>query len=278
MPETTTDASTTEQQQALAPPSDNTTLHLDTGTRRSSPTLLEARGLMKTYAGRTVVNNVNLSVREGEIVGLLGPNGAGKTTSFYMIAGLIPADAGVVSFSGNDISTLPMHKRARLGMGYLPQEESIFRHLSVLDNLLAVLETRKDLSRKERHHRADQLLERFNISKLRDSEALSLSGGEKRRLTIARSLCTDPTLLMLDEPFSGVDPIAVGDIQTIVRDLREQDGLSILITDHNVRETLHITDHAYLLHEGQLILEGEAKDIAANPLARKHYLGEDFVL
>ena len=268
MPETTTDA----------PPSDHTTLHLDTGTRRSSPTLLEARGLMKTYAGRTVVNNVNLSVREGEIVGLLGPNGAGKTTSFYMIAGLIPADAGVVSFSGNDISTLPMHKRARLGMGYLPQEESIFRHLSVLDNLLAVLETRKDLSRKERHHRADQLLERFNISKLRDSEALSLSGGEKRRLTIARSLCTDPTLLMLDEPFSGVDPIAVGDIQTIVRDLREQDGLSILITDHNVRETLHITDHAYLLHEGQLILEGEAKDIAANPLAQKHYLGEDFVL
>lgn len=233
---------------------------------------------MKSYAGRTVVNDVNLSVREGEIVGLLGPNGAGKTTSFYMIAGLIPADTGVVHFSGNDISTLPMHKRARLGMGYLPQEESIFRHLSVIDNLLAVLETRKDLSRKERRHRADQLLERFNISKLRKSEALSLSGGEKRRLTIARSLCTDPTLLMLDEPFSGVDPIAVGDIQNIVRDLRDQDGLSILITDHNVRETLHITDHAYLLHEGQLILEGEAKDIANNPLARKHYLGEDFVL
>lgn len=233
---------------------------------------------MKTYAGRTVVNNVGISVREGEIVGLLGPNGAGKTTSFYMIAGLIPADAGVVRFSGNDISDLPMHKRARLGMGYLPQEESIFRHLSVLDNLLAVLETRKELSRKERYQRADQLLERFNISKLRKSEALALSGGEKRRLTIARSLCTEPTLLMLDEPFSGVDPIAVGDIQTIVRDLRDQDGLSILITDHNVRETLHITDHAYLLHEGQLILEGEAKDIASNPLARKHYLGEDFTL
>ncbi len=261
-----------------APPSDHATLHLDTATRRNSPTLLEARGLMKSYAGRTVVNEVNLSVREGEIVGLLGPNGAGKTTSFYMIAGLVPADTGVVHFSGNDISTLPMHKRARLGMGYLPQEESIFRNLSVIDNLLAVLETRKDLNRKERHHRADQLLERFNISKLRKSEALSLSGGEKRRLTIARSLCTDPTLLMLDEPFSGVDPIAVGDIQTIVRDLRDQDGLSILITDHNVRETLHITDHAYLLHEGQLILEGEVKDIANNPLARKHYLGEDFVL
>jgi lipopolysaccharide export system ATP-binding protein len=278
MSEITSNELSTEKVPALAPPSDHTTLHLNTATRRKSPILLEARGLMKSYAGRTVVNDVNLSVREGEIVGLLGPNGAGKTTSFYMIAGLIPADTGVVHFSGNDISTLPMHKRARLGMGYLPQEESIFRHLSVIDNLLAVLETRKDLSRKERHHRADQLLERFNISKLRKSEALSLSGGEKRRLTIARSLCTDPTLLMLDEPFSGVDPIAVGDIQNIVRDLRDQDGLSILITDHNVRETLHITDHAYLLHEGQLILEGEAKDIANNPLARKHYLGEDFVL
>ena len=278
MEETDTQASENVQQPPLAPPPDHTTLHLETDSRRSSATLLEARGLMKTYAGRTVVNNVEISVREGEIVGLLGPNGAGKTTSFYMIAGLIPADAGVVRFSGNDISDLPMHKRARLGMGYLPQEESIFRHLSVLDNLLAVLETRKDLSRKERYQRADQLLERFNISKLRKSEALALSGGEKRRLTIARSLCTEPTLLMLDEPFSGVDPIAVGDIQTIVRDLRDQDGLSILITDHNVRETLHITDHAYLLHEGQLILEGEAKDIASNPLARKHYLGEDFTL
>lgn len=278
MEETDTQASKNVQPPPLAPPPDHTTLHLGTDSRRTSATLLEARGLMKTYAGRTVVNNVGISVREGEIVGLLGPNGAGKTTSFYMIAGLIPADAGVVRFSGNDISDLPMHKRARLGMGYLPQEESIFRHLSVLDNLLAVLETRKELSRKERYQRADQLLERFNISKLRKSEALALSGGEKRRLTIARSLCTEPTLLMLDEPFSGVDPIAVGDIQTIVRDLRDQDGLSILITDHNVRETLHITDHAYLLHEGQLILEGEAKDIASNPLARKHYLGEDFTL
>jgi len=253
-------------------------VHLKTNSRMTSPALLEAVGLMKTYAGRTVVNDVHISVREGEIVGLLGPNGAGKTTSFYMIAGLIPADAGIVNFRGKDISSLPMHKRARLGMGYLPQEESIFRHLSVVENLLAVLETRRDLSRKERHIRADRLLERFNISKLRKSEALSLSGGEKRRLTIARSLCTDPSLLMLDEPFSGVDPIAVGDIQNIVRDLREHDGLSILITDHNVRETLHLVDHAYLLHEGQLILEGEAQDIAENPLARKHYLGADFAL
>lgn len=261
-----------------SPPTTETPLHLGTESRRTAPSLLEASGLMKTYGGRTVVNDVQLSVREGEIVGLLGPNGAGKTTSFYMIAGLIPADAGVVTFGGNDITSLPMHKRARLGMGYLPQEESIFRHLSVEENLLAVLETRRSLSRKDRTMRADQLLERFNITKIRKSEALSLSGGEKRRLTIARSLCTDPTLLMLDEPFSGVDPIAVGDIQNIVRDLRDQDGLSILITDHNVRETLHIVDHAYLLHEGNLILEGEAEDIAANPLARKHYLGEDFIL
>ena len=233
---------------------------------------------MKSYGGRTVVNDVHISVREGEIVGLLGPNGAGKTTSFYMIAGLIPADAGIVKFGGEDISHIPMHKRARLGMGYLPQEESIFRHLSVEDNLLAVLETRRELSRKQRQEKADYLLDRFNITKLRKSEALSLSGGEKRRLTIARSLCTEPCLLMLDEPFSGVDPIAVGDIQKIVRDLRDEDDLSILITDHSVRETLHIVDHAYLLHEGQLILEGEAQEIAENPLAREHYLGKDFVL
>lgn len=233
---------------------------------------------MKSYGGRTVVNDVHISVREGEIVGLLGPNGAGKTTSFYMIAGLIPADAGIVKFGGEDISHMPMHKRARLGMGYLPQEESIFRHLSVEDNLLAVLETRRELSRKQRQEKADYLLDRFNITKLRKSEALSLSGGEKRRLTIARSLCTEPCLLMLDEPFSGVDPIAVGDIQKIVRDLRDEDDLSILITDHSVRETLHIVDHAYLLHEGQLILEGEAQEIADNPLAREHYLGKDFIL
>ncbi len=249
-----------------------------TSLRSNAPVLLGAEGIVKTYGGRTVVNKVHISVREGEIVGLLGPNGAGKTTSFYMLAGLIPPDAGTVSFRGDDISALPMHKRARLGMGYLPQEESIFRGLSVEDNLMAVLETRRDLTKKERHQKADGLMERFNITKLRKSEALALSGGEKRRLTIARSLCTDPKLLMLDEPFSGVDPIAVGDIQSIVRDLRDQDGLSILITDHNVRETLHIVDHAYLLHEGKIMLEGESSEIANNSIAKKHYLGEDFVM
>jgi len=253
-------------------------IHVGTHSQRNASCLLEAHGLVKAYGGRTVVNHVNLSVRQGEIVGLLGPNGAGKTTSFYMIAGLIPPDSGKVSFRGNDISTLPMHKRARLGMGYLPQEESIFRQLTVEQNLYAVLETRKDLSRKQRRERTDELLERFGITHIRKSEALALSGGEKRRLTLARSLCTNPKLLMLDEPFSGVDPIAVGDIQKIVRDLRDNDGLSILITDHNVRETLHIVDHAYLLHEGKLILEGEAEDLANDPIARKHYLGEDFVL
>jgi len=246
--------------------------------RRTEGTILDVQGLKKAYGGRTVVKDINLTVREGEIVGLLGPNGAGKTTSFYMIAGLIPPDTGRVTFLQNDISSLPMHKRARLGMGYLPQEESIFRGLTVEQNLLSVLETRKDLSRKERFKRTDELMERFNITKLRKSEALALSGGEKRRLTIARSLCTNPKLLMLDEPFSGVDPIAVGDIQNIVRDLRESDGLSILITDHNVRETLHIVDHAYLLAEGRIILEGEAEEIANNPIARKHYLGKDFKL
>ena len=247
-------------------------------SRRTEGTILDVQGLKKAYGGRTVVKDINLTVREGEIVGLLGPNGAGKTTSFYMIAGLIPPDTGRVTFLQNDISSLPMHKRARLGMGYLPQEESIFRGLTVEQNLLSVLETRKDLSRKERFKRTDELMERFNITKLRKSEALALSGGEKRRLTIARSLCTNPKLLMLDEPFSGVDPIAVGDIQNIVRDLRESDGLSILITDHNVRETLHIVDHAYLLAEGRIILEGEAEEIANNPIARKHYLGKDFKL
>lgn len=223
-----------------------------------------------------MVDGVSITVQPREIVGLLGPNGAGKTTSFYMIAGLVPPDSGSVSFNGHDISQMPMHRRARLGLGYLPQEESVFRKLSVLDNLLAILETRPNLNRKERFERAHDLLERFKIQKLEKSLAITLSGGEKRRLAIARALCSDPTLLMLDEPFAGIDPIAVEDIQRIVRELRERDGLAILITDHSVRETLSITDRAFLIHDGRVILEGKSEELVNDPIARKHYLGEDF--
>lgn len=238
--------------------------------------ILHAESLRKCYAGRAVVDDVSLRVCPGQIVGLLGPNGAGKTTSFYMIAGIIPADAGTVHFRETDISHLPMHRRARLGLGYLPQEESVFRKLSVLDNLLAVLETRDDLNRKQQLERAEELLERFKITKVRKSLAITLSGGEKRRLAIARTLCTEPKLLMLDEPFAGIDPIAVEDIQSIVRELRERDGLAILITDHSVRETLSIVDRAFLIHDGKVILEGASEDLVNDPIARKHYLGEDF--
>ncbi len=240
--------------------------------------LLEAKGLCKTYGSRKVVDNVNITVNEGEIVGLLGPNGAGKTTSFYMVAGLVRPDEGRVDFCGKDVSGLPMHLRARLGMGYLPQEESIFRKLSVWDNLMAILETRKDLNRAQQKAKAEELLERFNITKLRNSQSIQLSGGEKRRLTIARALAANPRLLMLDEPFAGVDPLAVKDIQNIVASLRETDGLSILITDHNVRETLGIVDRAYILVQGHVILEGTADSIANDPVAKAEYLGEDFHL
>lgn len=239
-------------------------------------TLLDARGLCKTYRERKVVDNVNLTVNTGEIVGLLGPNGAGKTTSFYMVAGLVHPDEGSVNFVGQDVTGLPMHLRARLGMGYLPQEESIFRKLTVYENLMAILETRSDMSRREQREKADELMERFGITKLRNSQALQLSGGEKRRLTIARALTTSPKLLMLDEPFAGVDPIAVQDIQHIVASLRETDGLSILITDHNVRETLGIVDRAYILFEGRVIKQGNAEEIANDPKTRRIYLGEHF--
>jgi lipopolysaccharide export system ATP-binding protein len=238
--------------------------------------VLFAQGLRKTYGGRAVVDGVSISVQPREIVGLLGPNGAGKTTSFYMIAGLVPPDAGTVRFNGSDISRMPMHRRARRGLGYLPQEESVFRKLSVRDNLLAILETRPNLSRADRHARADDLLERFKISRIAKSLAITLSGGEKRRLAIARALCTNPTLLMLDEPFAGIDPIAVEDIQRIVRELRDRDGLAILITDHSVRETLTITDRAFLIHDGRVILEGASEDLVNDPVARKYYLGDDF--
>jgi lipopolysaccharide export system ATP-binding protein len=244
--------------------------------QNGTATVLFASNRRKTYGGRAVVDGVSISVKPREIVGLLGPNGAGKTTSFYMIAGLIQADAGSVCFNGHDISLMPMHRRARLGLGYLPQEESNFRKLSVLDNLLAILETRPKLNRAERHERAHDLLGRFGIAKLAKSTAITLSGGEKRRLAIARALCTDPTLLMLDEPFAGIDPKAVEDIQRIVRELRERDGLAILITDHSVRETLTITDRAFLIHDGRVILEGPSMELVNDPIAREYYLGDDF--
>jgi lipopolysaccharide export system ATP-binding protein len=238
--------------------------------------LLSATNLSKSYHKRKVVNDVSLTVNTGEIVGLLGPNGAGKTTSFYMIAGLIHPDQGTVMLDGQDVTRLPMYRRARLGLGYLPQEDSIFRNLSCLDNLLAILETRSDLNRKQRKENADQLLARFGIEKLRDSLAITLSGGEKRRLAIARSLCSNPKVLMLDEPFAGVDPLAVEDIQRIVKELRDQDGLAILITDHSVRETLTIVDRAFLIHDGHVILQGTSEEIVNDPIARKNYLGENF--
>jgi len=238
--------------------------------------LLEIEGLQKSYGGRKVVDEVRLHVRPGEIVGLLGPNGAGKTTTFYMVAGLVRPDHGRVCFLGKDITRQPMHKRARHGMGYLPQEESIFRKLSVEDNLLAVLETRKGMARKTRQDRAEALLERFGIAHVRKSMALTLSGGEKRRLSLARCLCTEPRLLLLDEPFVGIDPIAVQEIHKIIRELRDQDGLSILITDHQVRETLEIVDRATLLVEGKVMIEGSSEELVNDENARRLYFGTNF--
>jgi lipopolysaccharide export system ATP-binding protein len=238
--------------------------------------ILQTEGLVKIYNGRSVVNGVDIHVRPGEIVGLLGPNGAGKTTTFYMIVGLVRPDGGRALFRGNDVTQEPMYKRARLGMGYLPQEESIFRKLTVRENIMAILETRP-MSRAQMKSRCDELLERFGIAHIANNEALTLSGGEKRRLTIARSLVTEPKLLMLDEPFSGVDPIAVYDVQQIVSDLRDM-GLAILITDHNVRETLAITDRAYLIYEGRVESQGDKDFLLHDPISRKLYLGESFAM
>jgi lipopolysaccharide export system ATP-binding protein len=246
------------------------------GVSASRSRLMYTEGLKKVYDGRAVVNGVDIEVKEGEIVGLLGPNGAGKTTTFYMIVGLVRPNGGKVFFDGKDATDEPMFKRARLGMGYLPQEESIFRRLSVRDNILAVMET-QPYSKEEREEQCQQLMEKFGIDHVADNLALTLSGGEKRRLTIARSLVTEPKLLMLDEPFSGVDPIAVSEIQDIIRMLRGA-GLAILITDHNVRETLNIVDRAYLIYEGQVRRHG-SKDVLVNdPEARRLYLGEDFTM
>ncbi|MGA0110731.1 MAG: LPS export ABC transporter ATP-binding protein [Chthoniobacterales bacterium] len=243
-------------------------------TRRDESPLLRTAKLVKIYGGRAVVNGVDINVKRGEIVGLLGPNGAGKTTSFYMIVGLVRPNSGRVFFDGQDVTRMPMFKRARAGMGYLPQEESIFRKLTVEQNIMAILET-TNMSRVQRKARCEELLHQFGIEHIAKNEALTLSGGEKRRLTIARSLVTSPSLLMLDEPFSGVDPIAVFDVQQIVTNLRES-GLAILITDHNVRETLSIVDRAYLIFEGRVESEGTKDFLLNDPVSRKLYLGEGF--
>ena len=241
---------------------------------KNTDSLLSTNGLVKIYDERRVVDGIDIKVKEKEIVGLLGPNGAGKTTSFYMIVGLVRPDYGNVLFDSDDVTNLPMHIRARLGIGYLPQEESIFRKLTVYENIMAILET-MNYSRAEMVDRCHSLMKRFGIDKLAGNKAITLSGGEKRRLTIARSLVSNPKLLMLDEPFSGVDPIAVGEIQEIVSQLREE-GLSILITDHNVRETLGIVDRAYMIYEGKVLTQGTRDELVNNPEARKFYLGDQF--
>jgi len=240
-------------------------------------TRLVARGLRKQFRKRPILKGVDLQVDTGEIVGLLGPNGAGKTTCFYIIVGLIPADGGRLTLDGRDITRLPMHRRARLGLGYLPQEASVFRKLTVAENLLAVLELRRDLSRAQRQARMEALLDEFQVGHLRDSLGISLSGGERRRVEIARALATEPDFILLDEPFAGVDPISVLDIQRIVSHLAER-GIGILITDHNVRETLGICARGYILHDGVVMAEGTPEDLLANEDVRRFYLGEGFSL
>ena len=242
---------------------------------------LVVRHLKKRYGTRTVVKDVSLDVKSGEVVGLLGPHGAGKTTSFYMIVGLVALDAGDIVLDGEHISRLPIHQRARMGLSYLPQEASVFRKLNVQENIRAVLELQeqngKKLSQDEVNRRLDGLLDDLQIAHLRDNPALSLSGGERRRVEIARALASSPRFILLDEPFAGVDPIAVADIQSIIEYLRQR-GMGILITDHNVRETLHIVDRAYILNNGKILLEGDSKTIANSDLARKFYLGDNFTL
>ncbi len=238
--------------------------------------LLEAHGLEKWYGRRQVVNGVNFEVNQGEIVGLLGPNGAGKTTSFRMTIGLVTADGGRVIFDGNDVTKMPMYLRARAGMGYLPQESSIFRQLTVADNLMAILETRPGLTRKERKARQEMLLDQFGLTHIRDTVSQRASGGEKRRLEIARSLIIEPKLMMLDEPFAGIDPKTVGEIQDAIKALANVHGLGVLITDHNIRETLGVTDRSYVIAEGRVFAEGVPKEILENPDVRRIYLGDRF--
>ena len=238
---------------------------------------LQANNLAKAYRGREVVRDVSLQIDSGQVVGLLGPNGAGKTTCFYMIIGIVQADRGVIQLNGEDITPLSMHERARHGVGYLPQEASIFRKLSVGDNILAILETRPDLNKNQRLERRDQLLEEFHVEHLRDSLGQALSGGERRRIEIARALAAEPDFILLDEPFAGVDPISVSDIKKIINHLRDR-GIGVLITDHNVRDTLDICEKAYIVGEGHIIASGSAEDVLASEHVRRIYLGDQFQL
>jgi lipopolysaccharide export system ATP-binding protein len=244
--------------------------------RRGESGYLAVHGVEKSFAGRKVVRGASLYVRKGEAVGLLGPNGAGKTTVFYMITGLIKADRGTIELDGYDITALPMYQRARLGIGYLPQEASIFRGLNVEDNIRAVLEV-IERDRRVRERELDALLEEFDIARVRKMPSIALSGGERRRVEIARALATRPSYMLLDEPFAGIDPKAVGDIQALVRHLNER-GIGVLITDHNVRETLGLTDRAYIIYSGEVLMEGHGAEIVANADVRRLYLGEEFRL
>ena len=239
--------------------------------------ILKAQNLAKTYGNRKVVTDVSITVKSGKIVGLLGPNGAGKTTSFYMIVGLISRDEGSITIDGVDISLQPMHSRSKMGIGYLPQEASIFRKLSVHDNITAVLQTRKDLNKSQRSEKLEELLNEFNIQHIRNSVGMALSGGERRRVEIARALAANPKFILLDEPFAGVDPISVIDIKKIIKHLRDR-GLGVLITDHNVRETLDVCEHAYIVSQGHMIANGTPEDILNDEHVKRVYLGEQFKL
>lgn len=239
--------------------------------------VLRASNLAKSYKQKKVVIDVSLEIRSGEIVGLLGPNGAGKTTCFYMIVGLVPADRGRITIDSRDITPLPMHGRAQQGIGYLPQEASVFRKLSVRDNIMAILETRRGLGKADREKKLEELLEEFHITHIRDSVGMALSGGERRRVEIARALAMEPAFILLDEPFAGVDPISVSDIKHIIRHLRDK-GIGVLITDHNVRETLDICENAYIVSGGHIIASGNADAILANQQVKEVYLGNEFRL
>ncbi len=238
---------------------------------------LIAKGLVKSYKGRTVVNGVSLTVKTGEIVGLLGPNGAGKTTSFYMVVGLVKQDEGTIAIDGQDLSNHPMHIRAQKGIGYLPQEASIFRRLTVTENIMGILQIRKELTQAQREEKLDTLLEEFHITHIRHNKGMSLSGGERRRVEIARALATEPKFILLDEPFAGVDPISVIDIKNIIQQLRDR-GLGVLITDHNVRETLDVCQHSYIVSHGEIIAIGTQDEILTNDHVKQVYLGNEFKL